>query len=323
MPALCGCGLIFLSFQPRALANRSEAQLEYAAGIMDYQKGRYRSAATHFKAAVEKAPDVPSHALRRLYLAHCYAALKEVDKAIPLYQEVISNGFGSAEAKYAQVCIDKLKPKEKSEKGQSYRGLINRITVLEPLAGHPPVSTEFIGMIKTTVANLPPDIYKVIDKGNCSITLAPNIVDKWPDSGNESAPGKEEVKLSQDLGRTYGTDIYMWERPLLLGGKNELGSQFPLFLSKIFFYGQIAHAVCECSHVNEDKEFMAEFKKDVEAMSPEDKEEENFYISQEKVGPSEVAAEAVANYLSRNMNERVFEHFPKCYKWVKQRFKLY
>lgn len=313
-------------FQPTAFANHAEAQLEYAAGIMDYQKGKYRSAAAHFKASVEKAPDVPAHALRRLYLAHCFAALKELDKAIPLYQEVINNGFGSAEAKFAQECIDKLKPKssDKSSLGQAgtLKGLIHRITVLEPKAGHPPVSSEYIGMIKTTVANLPPDIYKIIDKGGCTITLAPNIVDKWPDAGNESAPGKEHIKLSQDLGRTYGADIFMWERPLLLGGKNQLGPQFPLVASRTFFFGQIAHAVCECTHVNEDKAFMEEFKKDVDALDPDEKKEEHFYISQEKVGPSEVAAEAVANYLDRDMNDRVQSHFPKCYKWIKERFRL-
>lgn len=47
----------------------------------------------------------------------CYAGLKENAKAIELYQECINNAFGSAEAKYAQQCIEKLKPKEPSKSG--------------------------------------------------------------------------------------------------------------------------------------------------------------------------------------------------------------
>ncbi len=313
----------------RVFASSGEAQLEYAAGVMDFQKANYRSAAAHFKASIEKAPNVPSHALRRLYLAHCYAGLKDNAKAIELYQECINNAFGSPEAKFAQECIDKLKPKSgpSTTPAKSLStGLMQRITVLNPKFNHPPVSSEFVGMIKSTISTLPGDLYRIIDQGGCTITIGSNITDKWPDAYNESAPGKEYMKLSQDYGRTYGMDIYMWERPLLSGEKRELGKPHDIDMSRHTFIVQLGHVVCEVAHVNEDKDFLIEYKKDV-AEIPADVKQSNrsvyFFLSQEKMGPGELAAEALENYISKDFRDDLKnQYFKRSYEWIRNKFRL-
>ncbi len=202
---------------------------------------------------------------------------------------------------------------------------MQRITVLDPKFNHSRVSSEFIGMIKSTVSSLPGDLYKIIDQGGCTITVASNITDKWPDAYNESAPGKEYMKLSQDFGRTYGVDIYMYERPMLIGEKRELGKPHDIEQSRKTFVTQLGHVVCECAHINDDKDFLAEYQKDVEEI-PADAKKNNrsvyFYLSQEKMGPGELAANALQNYIQHDMDDEITGYFKRSYEWIRKRFKL-
>lgn len=309
-----------------AMSNPAEAQLEYSAGLMDYKKGSFRTAAAHFKASIDKDPQAQSHCLRRLYLAHSYAALKELDKAIPLYQDLINNCFGSPEAKFAKECMEKLQPKSQVSLG---KGIMNRITILAPIESksigkHQAVSSNFITMVKSTLQSLPAEIYRILDNSNCTITLGPNIVDKWPDCGNELAPGKT-TKLSEDPARTYGMDIYLWERPLEDGPHNQkvLGQAFSNALSKFSFYTQIGHVVCEIEGVNEDPMLIQAYKQDVDGI-PEFERDDDwvvFYTSQKKMGPGEVAAAALENFLQRRKT-KIQDTFPRTSEWVKKKFRL-
>lgn len=326
---LCGALISLLGnvlISQSAIADPAQAQLEYSAGLMDYKQGKFRSAATHFKASIDKDPQAQSHCLRRLYLAHCYAALKELDKAIPAYQDICNNCFGAPEAKFAKECMEKLQPKTQVSLG---KGILNRITILSPIqsksvAAHPPVSGTYIAMIKSTIQKLPPLIYKTIDESNATITIGPNIVDKWPDSGDELAPGKT-TKLSEDHARTYGMDIYMWERPLEdgPGGKKVLGPAFSMDESRFSFYTQIGHVVCEITGANEDPLLIDAYNKDCESI-PEFMRKNDwvvFYTSQKKMGPGEVAAAVIENILQRRSTP-IQEYFPRSSAWVKKKFKI-
>ncbi len=311
---------------PPAMATPEEAQLEYSAGVMDYQKRFYRSAAQHFKASVDKDPQAKSHCLRRLYLAHSYAALRELDKAIPLYQDLINNCFGSPEAKLAKECMERLQPSAKINLG---KGLMNRITILAPIesrgiAKHPPVSGQFVALIKSTVQRFPPAIYSALDQSNCTITIGPNIVDKWPDCGDELAPGKK-TKLSEDVGRTYGMDVYFWERPLVdgPGGKKMLGPAFDSALVREWVYTLMGHVVCEIDGVNEDPLLIDAYKKDCEGIPEFERDDPSvvFYTTQKQMGPGEVAAGVLEELLSQKKG-RTMELFPRSTVWVRKKFKL-
>lgn len=311
-----------------AYANPAEAQLEYSAGLMDYKKGSFRSAATHFKASIEKDPQAQSHCLRRLYLAHCYAALKELDKAIPAYQDICNNCFGSPEAKFAKDCMEKLQPKSQVKLG---KGILNRITILAPIesahiARHPAVSSTYIAMVKNTLERLPPTIFKLIDDSNCTITIGPNIVDKWPDSGDELAPGKT-TKLSEDHARTYGMEVYLWERPLEDapegGGKRQFGPAFTMDEARFSFFTQIGHVVCEIVGANEDPILIDAYNKDCESIPEFMRKNEwvVFYTSQKKMGPGEVAAAVLENIL-QGRSTPIQEYFSRSTAWVKRKFKV-
>lgn len=315
-----------ICWAPPVIATPEEAQLEYAAGVMDYQKGLYRSAAKHFQASVDKDPQAKSHCLRRLYLAHSYAGLRELDKAIPLYQDLINNCFGSPEAKLAKECMERLQPSAKVNLG---KGILNRITILAPIeskgvAKHSPVSPQYISLIKSTLQRFPPVIYKSLDESNCTITIGPNIIDKWPDAGEKLAPGKT-TKLSEDVGRTYGMDVYFWERPLINGPGNKkmLGPAFEANEVKEWVYTLMGHVVCEIEGVNEDPLLIDAYKKDCEGIPEFMKDDPSvvFYTSQTKMGPGEVAAGALEELLMRRKG-MVLEVFPRSSEWVRKKFKL-
>lgn len=312
---------------PKVQQNPAQAQAEFTAGLTDYKKGSFRSAATHFKASVEKDSQGKSHCLRRLYLAHCYAALKELDKAIPAYQDIVNCCFGQREYDFAKDCMAKLQPKARVTLG---KGILDRITVLAPIesahvAKHQPVSPSFIAMVKSGLQSLPPKIFKAIDQSACTITIAPNIIDRWPDSADEPTPGKT-TKLSEDEARTYGLEVYLWERPLESApagsGKRVLGSPFPMEQAKVAFYTQMGKVACELEGIFEDPIYKLEYDKDVEAI-PESMKTDPwmmFYL-QKKMGAGQVSASVLENFL-QGRPTRIQEYFPKCTEWLKKKFKM-
>ncbi len=310
---------------PKVPLNPQQAQAEYEAGLADYQKGRYRSASVHFRASIDKDPQAKNHCMRRLYLAHCFAALKELDKAIPAYQDIVNSCYGGKEYDFAKKCMEQLQPKAKVSLG---KGILDRITVLSPIesahiAKHPPVRPEYISMVKACLQRLPPKIYKEIDQSECTITIAPNIVDKWPDSADELTPGKT-TKLSQDEARTYGLQVYFWERPLesSSSGKKVLGAPFPADQAKVAIYTQFGKVACELEGIFEDPVYKLEYDKDVEGI-PETMKTDPwmmFYL-QKKMGAGQVAASVMENLL-QGRPTRIQEYFPRCTEWIKKKFKL-
>lgn len=312
--------------KPKPKPEPEVANREYELGMEDFQKKLYRSAAKHFQASVDKDPDALAHCIRRLQVAHSWAALKELDKAIPAYQDVMNCCFGAAEHKIAKDCMAKLQPSTKLALGP---GVLSRITLLAPIdsrniAKHPPVSPKYIDLIKTTLQSLPPAIRKSIDESTCTITIGPNIVDRWPDAGDEIAPGKT-TKLSQDIARTYGMDVYIWERPLVSGPGNikTLGPIFPDSLVKLWIYTQVGHVVCEIEGVNEDPLLIDAYRQDCEGIPEFQKDNPSvrFYTRQKRMGPGEVAAAVIENLL-QNRKGHVQDLFPRCFDWTKHKFKL-
>lgn len=312
-------------FTPSALAqNAVEAQRDYNYGLAAYQKANYAQAVEYFKSAIKKDPACSSHCLRKLYLAHSYAGMKELGMAIKVYHEIEDNCFGSAEARLATECIEKLKQPITartivSNQKSSGDSLINRIKVLEVRHSDVAIDPAFIGLVKSTVSHFRSDMYQMLDKGGCTVTIAQNIIDKWPNARNLSRPGYERLKLSQDYGLTQGVDIYIWERPIFPG--HILGEPFDRENIRFYLQMQLGRVACHTQGIDEDKDYLTEYNKDMGKLTKEDKLIRDVKYITEADGPGQMAGFIIANYLTY-IDEDMKKLFPNSYAWIKKRMKL-
>lgn len=314
--------------QPASAESASiEAQRDFNSGVAAFQRTNYRQAVEYFKSALTKDPACSSNCLRRLYLGHSYAGLKELGMAIKTYHEIESNCFGSPEAKLATQCIEKLSnpatARELSEKSPSKGpSLINRIKVLPVLADLPAINPSFIAMVKTTVSRIRPDFYQMLDKSGCTVTIAQNIVYKWVNAYNVSKPGFEYIKLSQDFAFSQGLDVYVWERPIYIG--RVLGEPFPIDLCEFYLKVQLYRVACHTMNLEDDKDYLLEYKKDLDKLT---KEQQNtalarFFIDQKADGPSQMLGCAVEHFVEKDLDLEVEKMFPNSFAWIKKRLKL-
>ncbi len=300
---------------------------DYALGVAEYKKGNYARAVAYFKTAVATA-SVSNHCIRKLYLGHSYVGLKELGMAVKTYRDIEASCHGSPEAKLATKCIEDLMDPAKaravnaSQPASSRTALAQRIEVLDVYEHLPQINPSFIHMVKKTVADLRHDFYEVLDRGGCNVTVAQNIIYKWPNAYNISTPGAEHLRLSQDYGLTQGLDIYVWERPIYVG--NILGKPFPIDYSQAYLRIQLYRVACHVHGIDENKEYLEEYKKDVEKLKTEGKLDwlARFFIDQKVAGPAQLAGCIVENYLHKDVSPVLEEMFPKSYAWIKKRLKL-
>lgn len=204
----------------------------------------------------------------------------------------------------------------------SGKSLAQDIRILDVQPDLPAIDPTFISMVKSTVSGVKPEYYEILDKGGCNVTVAQNIVDKWPNAYNISTPGQEHVRLSQDYGFTQGLDIYVWERPIYVG--NVLGKPFPIENSKWYLRIQLYRVVCHILGIDKDKEYLSQYQKDVAALTKEQKENWlcSFFLEQKVAGPAQLAGCIVESYESKEINPIFQDMFPNSHEWLKKRLKL-
>lgn len=325
-------GILGLTFWIPLLPAHAQApaadQRDYSLGLAAYQKGNYQKAIEYFKASLANDSNSPTRCIRRLYLGHSYAAIKELGKAIRTYREIESICWGSPEAKLATECIEKLSNPETARaiastttRPQPVRSMLSRIKVLPAHSSKVPISPDFISMVKSTVTGFRSDLYQVLDKGGCTITVAQCISDKWPDTKDYSKQNNEHLKLSSDYGQTQARDIFIWERPIF--PDKTLGDPFPTWCCQSFLRTQLGRVACHIQGLDTDKEYLAEYKKDVDKLTTEDKQRDvKFITSLNQDGSAQLAGYIVENYLTAEIDPEMSKFFPHSYAWIKRRLKL-
>ncbi len=320
--------VLLLSGAPADAQAAADAQRDYSLGLAAYKKGNYQQAVEYFQSSLAKDSKSPTQCIRRLYLGHSYAGLKELGKAIRVYHEIEGNCWGSPEAKLATECIEKLTNPDTaravaaSTRQATASTLMSRVKVIAPRYSKLPINPDFIAKMKATVRDFRGDLYQTLDKGGCTITIAQTILDKWPDSQNFSNRGSEHMKLSQDYGQTQGRDIYVWERPI--SADKVAGDPFPIWCIQSFLKMQLARVACHLEGIDEDKEYLTLYKQDVEKLTSEDKQKAatQYIVSLNKEGPGQLAGYIVENYLTSEVDQELSKTFPQSYAWIKKRLKL-
>ncbi len=238
--------LCALLYPCSALAANGEA--EYNAGRLAYHHKNYKGAGEHFSKSIQEGNRTPEV---WLYAGHTFMALGQPERAIKTYETLIKNFKDSLEAKTAIECINVAKQALEKKAAQPVpiatptkvaaaapavtsgvktvvagpgeKGLKDRVIVHPPKFGHPPVSQRTVKAIHEAVANLPAHLRQKLDTSGATINVAPNMIDRWPDSINEDlekAEGEEAPTLAELPGRIYGKDMYLYESAKERGSTN-------------------------------------------------------------------------------------------------------
>lgn len=327
--------LLVVTFLGIVPAHASDSPyLNYIAGLSAYQKADYKNAIKFFQASQSNGN---CSAENYMYMAHSYAASGNKQEAIKVYNDIVRLFKGSPAASMATQCLAKLDPAsllpkaepsaetsstasdpKTSRSNKPQVGFINRIDIISPTVhGHAPVQSQTVACAKSVVARLPRHIYKVLDEGNVTINIGPNISDKWPDKQNQSRPGMEEITLSQEIGRTYGRDIFLWERSTEVGS-TKLSEPFSPAEIESELLIQCGHALNDCLAISADEDFKSEYTKEKSAM-PDMAQRRAKLLTDDKVGASEVCALAISASLGREANRTVDKFFPKTRDLVLQK----
>lgn len=229
--------LCALLFPPSALAENG--QEEYNAGRLAYHHKNYKGAEEHFAKSIKDGNRTPEV---WLYAGHTFMALGQPDRAIKTYETLIKNFKDSIEAKTAIESINLAKqaiekqsapptavptaepdPNKKVASAvkptvAAEKGLKDRIIVHPPFSkfGHSPVSQRSIKAIHEAVASLPAPLRKRLDDSGATINIAPNMIDRWPESLNDEldkAEDEDAPTLAEVPGRIYNKDMYVYESP--------------------------------------------------------------------------------------------------------------
>ena len=331
---LLALGLVLVA-QPLGMA-KTKGEDEFTDGVNFYTKHDYATATDLFWHSIQ---DGNGTASTWLYMAHSKAGQGKLVEARADYESVIKLFKDSEQAKVAAAWIKALDAKtwrpaheqlptapEKpgAKATPPAEGFRTRLDVL-PASGHPKVSARMIATIKQTIEGLPKSVYKTLDEGGAKIFLAANVIDKWPDCINMPRPGSPDQSIADEPGRTYGRDIYVYERPLFSKATKELGDARDQQEIKASFLRQVGRVLDDCTgNYSRDPSLRTAYTMDVNSLDDRAKIGMEYYLLEGNDGPAEACAEAVCTLLGgrHKDSERFEKNFPRTESWVKTRLRL-
>lgn len=298
------------------MSQKSFAQSDsgFGAGVIQYKNHNYSAAIKCFEGELKKGDAKPEV---YTYLGHSYYAVGDRIRALKSYQEIVTKFKGQPAEQTAKEFIKRLDPhgRYSQTRGSS---VLQRIETIKPtITGHPSVETSTLSTIRNSLLKLPAYVLKILDNYGTSIYVGTNSTDKFPEDWHTSKPGAEVITLSQEAGRTIGSDIYIWERPTEPGSK-ELGRKFPDYYLEQALLSEVGHIVSKgLNDIANDPGFKEKYDFEVGLLSTTDRKRYHRYLQKDNKGAEELAAACVANVLRETSHHE--SHFSKCEDWVKQR----
>lgn len=274
---------LFSCFLAVALLSDSFVQVS-AAGANDvysvakqkYAKGKYQEAADSLRLAIYKGTNT---AAVWLLLGQSYFKQGEMGAARQALQTVKKYFPSTAEAAVAGQWLVWM-PVPKNSAGsvgaaqtataspQKEPNLMERILVIEPKFSHPPVSSHMMWLVRSTVSRLPATVFKVLDQAGLKIYVTPNLMDRFPDAVNTPHPVIPGGYLTDELGRCYGKELYIYERTTRHGG-TALGEPEPDADIKAMLCNLLAHAYNDALELpSKDEQFLTMYRQDIAAWPP-------------------------------------------------------
>jgi len=302
----------------------------YTDGLAAYKKADYKSAARYFHAA---ATGPNSSASAWLYLGHSYAGSSDRARAVQVYRSMIAKYRGTPEAQIAASSLSKLAPAAAAATpaaaaatpgapaATAQKTLLDRITLYPPKFGHQPISTQTADTVREVVRALPAGIKKILDENGATITIAPNIIDKWPGSGDGLKPGASDTTMGEEGGRTYGRDVHVYEREQIRG-TNNLKDIRPQVEIKSTTQHELGHAVDDCMGLSIDNTYKGYIKLDLADMPGDVSNKLSYFHT-----PGEACAEMIAGLCfgpedDDGQRALVLQYFPRVKRFIKDKLKI-
>lgn len=297
------CLLIPLLFTPLPAGATPEE------GIEEFKKKNYTAALNQFNTHLKSKPDDLNI---NYYAGMTYQLLGRNGDALKHYKKVFEidpNSKAAAQvapflkrygiktsAQTVTTGTGKALPNDPFAAMEASRKLPfkDRIIIVPPKFGHTPVSSATISTVRSVVSRLPGKIYKILNDGGATINLAPNIIDKWPGSGDGSKPNVSNTTMGEEGGRTYDHDVHVYEREAVRNSNElkEVRDQSEIYNCVLH---ELGHAIDDCLGIySKTKPFVDAHKQDCESMPT--KAVSSYYTND----VSEAVAEVTAYLLGGN-----------------------
>ena len=300
-------------------------------GLEEFKKKNYSGALAEFNSHLKEHPDDLNI---NYYAGMCFQLTGKTGDAIKHYRKVSEIDPNSKAAAMVRPLLSKYGikssaptvtvtpagtrlPSDPFAAVTAARSLLfkERIIVVPPKFGHPSVSNTTVTTARSVIARLPAKIYNILDKGGATINLAPNIIDKWPGSGDGMKPGSGNTTMGEEPGRTYDHDVHVYEREAVRNSNllKDMRDQNEIY--NILLH-EIGHAVDDCSHsISKTKEYIDAHNLDVSDMPA--KAVSSYYTND----PSEGFAETLGFLLGGDDNSmrNSGEHFTRCKAIIKSK----
>lgn len=251
-------------------------------GIMEFNKKNYKVALVQFSEHLRTHPND----LNILYYAGmCYQLGGNNGEAIRHYRKIldldpkskhasmvrpflarygITSGVPASQLSATKgKALDPNNPFDAVELARS-RPFEERIIIVKPKFGHPPVNPATVQTVKEVINRLPDHLYQILNECKATITIAPNLIDKWPGTAEGDKPKIYNVTMGEEGGRTYDADIHIYEREAIRNTNQlkEMRSQAEIRNCLLWV---IAHALDHCmGNYTTTPKFVEAHKLDVE-----------------------------------------------------------
>lgn len=224
-----------------------------------------------------------------------------------------------------QQDYEKPIPKDalKIDTGKPPAKLIDRIYVTPPKMGHSPVRKETVQAAKDAVNSLSPFLRNKLDEYGASISISPNLIDKWPDAVNTLPEDSPVLNLAEQPGRIYAKEMNVYERAKLRGS-TKLGDVRPPNEIKHTTLNQCVQVYDDMTGFTKEKELREIYNKEKKAIKGEDRKKLATFLKNDDWGPRETCAETGASLMGGGdeYTEGLYKCFPKTKEWLKKRLKM-
>ena len=283
-----------------------------------------------------------------LYLAAAYHGAGHKEHATNLYKKIIQSYPKTAYSKQATTALQSLDPTfvpphesassspnpsdttnavSKAPSAQKpsaeLSGVLSRMSVTPPRFGHKPVSQDSINAVKNAIINLPAHLRQKLDDYGASICIAPNLIDKWPDSVDTLPENSPELNLAEQPGRIYNKEMTLYERSKLRNSTS---------LSRPRTTKEMAHTVLNQSvqlldgimTISKDKEFRKLYNLEKAKIPDGLRVKLATFMKNDEWGPRETCAEMGAAMLGGGdeYTRDLYICFPQTKAWLKRKLAI-
>ncbi|MCW5824465.1 MAG: tetratricopeptide repeat protein [Cyanobacteria bacterium TGS_CYA1] len=321
--------LLTLILSTPALANAEQ-------GIAEFNKKNYKAALVHFN---EHLRANPSDLNSAYYAGICYQMTGNTSEALKFYKRVLeidpksrhaaavspflarygikSGATSSTTGTSTAKTLDPKNPFDAIELVRSLP-LEKRIIIVAPKFNHPAVSSTTVRTVEDVLKRLPDHLYRTLDEGKATITIAPNLIDKWPGTSDGNKPKIFNVTMGEEGARAYDADIHIYEREAIRNSTQlkEMRSQAEIRNNLLWV---IAHAL---DHIMGNYTTSAKF---VEAHKLDLERSDIRSINPYMAYDSTEASAGIAAYLLGSTDEHVLQavvNFHRLKPLVKAKLKL-